>query len=76
MYLLRRVFGTDGRNGQNVGMERSKLLRRFGKRGKGKGQFNMPSGVAVTKSGECFVDYCYWLTGKYIDQDLLCTSVG
>jgi hypothetical protein len=32
-------------------MERQKLIRRVGKRGKYKGQFMGPSGVAVSKSG-------------------------
>lgn len=56
MYLLRRFLHMENYKGsQENGTERTKLIRRFGKRGKGKLCFNMPCGIAITKSGEIVV---------------------
>lgn len=53
MYLLRRLVSpTSDVSDLKEQAEASKLIRRFGRKGKGKGQFNMPTGVAVTKAGE------------------------
>ena len=53
MYLLRRLVtsGSELLEPKNQS-ESSKLVRKFGRKGKGKGQFNMPCGIAVTKSGK------------------------
>lgn len=50
MHLLRSKLLSDSSSRKST-MERQKLIRRVGKRGKYKGQFNGPSGVAVSKSG-------------------------
>ena len=50
MHLLRSKLLSDSSSRKST-MERQKLIRRVGKRGKYKGQFMGPSGVAVSKSG-------------------------
>ena len=50
MHLLRnKLLGESST--RKVAMERQKLIRRVGKRGKCKGQFMNPCGVAVSKAG-------------------------
>lgn len=52
MYLLRRLVPTSTDVSERKEQaEASKLIRKFGRKGKGKGQFNMPTGIAVSKSG-------------------------
>ena len=57
MYLLRRLV-TSGSEllEPKTQSDSSKLVRKFGKKGKGKGQFNMPCGIAVTKSGRYMIN--------------------
>lgn len=50
MHLLRSKLLSDSSSRKST-MERQKFIRRVGKRGKYKGQFMGPSGVAVSKSG-------------------------
>lgn len=53
MYLLRRLLpiSTDVTERKEQA-EASKLVRKFGRKGKAKGQFYMPTGVAITKEGK------------------------
>lgn len=56
MHLLRnKLLGESST--RKVAMERQKLIRRVGKRGKCKGQFMNPCGVAVSKAGNCATVY-------------------
>ncbi|KAK7092868.1 tripartite motif-containing protein 2-like [Littorina saxatilis] len=54
MYVLRRLFSPNC-SSVKAEKEQGKLLRKIGRRGKGKGAFDMPCGVAVTKSGDIVV---------------------
>ncbi|KAH3701464.1 hypothetical protein DPMN_076452 [Dreissena polymorpha] len=56
MYLLRRLIApaADVRDRKEEA-EVSKLVRRLGRKGKNKGQFNMPTGIAITKAGDIVV---------------------
>jgi hypothetical protein len=51
MFLLRRLIGADSVQPRVPGGPR-KLIRKFGKKGQAKGQFNMVCGVTLTKAGE------------------------
>ena len=52
MYLLRRLLPLSADvTDRKEQAEASKLVRKIGRKGKGKGQFNMPTGVAVSKAG-------------------------
>ncbi|VDI15082.1 tripartite motif-containing protein 2/3 [Mytilus galloprovincialis] len=54
MHLLRnKLLGESST--RKVAMERQKLIRRVGKRGKCKGQFMNPCGVAVSKAGDIII---------------------
>ena len=45
-----------------------RLVNRFGKKGHGRGQFNMPCGVAVTKTGKQRILKCIIaVVNKFID---------
>ncbi|XP_014783460.1 tripartite motif-containing protein 2 [Octopus bimaculoides] len=56
MYLLRRILHMDNyKSRQGADTECSKLTLRFGKKGRGRNCFNMPCGIAVTKSGDIVV---------------------
>ncbi|KAK6182241.1 hypothetical protein SNE40_009969 [Patella caerulea] len=54
MYLIRKIFASDT-SVAKAELEQGKLLKKTGRKGRGKGQFNMPCGVAVTKSGDVVV---------------------
>ncbi|XP_067687559.1 tripartite motif-containing protein 2-like [Haliotis asinina] len=54
MYVLKRLFRTEQAS-TKAELDQSKLVRKVGRKGKGKGNFNMPCGVAVTKAGDIVV---------------------
>lgn len=54
MYVLKRLFRTEQAD-TKAELDQSKLVRKVGRKGKGKGNFNMPCGVAVTKAGKSCV---------------------
>ncbi|XP_064644365.1 E3 ubiquitin-protein ligase TRIM71-like [Lineus longissimus] len=54
MFLLRRLIGADSVQTRIPGGPR-KLVRKFGKKGPAKGQFNMVCGVTFTKTGDIIV---------------------
>ncbi|XP_025083180.1 tripartite motif-containing protein 2-like isoform X2 [Pomacea canaliculata] len=54
MYVFKRLISPSCSSVKSE-IDQGKLLRKFGRRGKGKGSFEMPCGVAVTKSGDIVV---------------------
>ncbi|XP_076437346.1 uncharacterized protein LOC143276619 [Babylonia areolata] len=54
MYVLRRLLSPHC-SSVKAELDQGKLLRKIGRRGRGKGSFDMPCGVAVTKSGDIIV---------------------
>ncbi|XP_033731891.1 tripartite motif-containing protein 3-like isoform X1 [Pecten maximus] len=54
MHLLRETISSYTQD-RKVAMENQKLIRRIGKRGRGRCQFNNPCGICVTKSGDIVI---------------------
>ncbi|XP_074652959.1 uncharacterized protein LOC141907262 [Tubulanus polymorphus] len=52
MFALRRLFGAQEIQPHQPGQ---KLIKKFGRRGKKKGEFNMMTGIAVTKTGDIVI---------------------
>ncbi|KAH9503123.1 hypothetical protein Btru_070000 [Bulinus truncatus] len=54
MYFLKRLTRSDTTNAK-FELEQGKLIKKVGRKGRGRGQFHMPCGVTTTRSGDVIV---------------------